>query len=143
MRTTPVWLVAVALAAAATHAAAQPGDDIAEALKSVATMREIGEIGPAAAAAAQLVAKHPESVEAHIVHQDLELALGHDRDLVAAYRAAVAAPGASADTHYLCGRVLRGSSAIGEFREALKSDPAHFEAACGLGIELTRSKSFT
>ena len=138
------WIVATALVlGTAGTARANPDDDLDAGLKSVATMREVGETVAAAAAAAELAAKHPESIEAQIVHQDLELALGHDKDLVAAYRAAATLPGATADTHFLLGRILRGAAATGEYREALKSDPAHFWAACNLAIELTRSKAIT
>ncbi len=143
MRTASTWFLALSLAfAAAADAAARPDEPVADSLKSIETTRRSGDLAAAAAAAADLVAKHPESLDAHVVHQDLELALGRDKELLEAYRNGAKAPDASADAHYLCGRLLRGSPAIAELRAALKADPAHFWAACNLGIELTRTKAW-
>jgi tetratricopeptide (TPR) repeat protein len=131
----------VLLLAAAGDAAAAPAD-VAPELRTIEDMRASGEIATAAKQAADLVAQHPDSLDAHIAHQDLQLALGKEKELVDVYRGGVKAPDASADAHYLLGRLLRGASSTGEFRAALKADPRHFLAMCGLGAELTRSRSW-
>jgi tetratricopeptide (TPR) repeat protein len=143
MRSAPAWFLVFALSVAGTtQASAFPEDPVAEALKAIDTTRRSGDFTAAAAAAADLVAKHPESLDAHVAHQDLQLALGHEKEILDVYRNAAKAPDASADAHYLCGRLLRGGPAIAEFRAALKADPAHFWAACNLGVELTRTKAW-
>lgn len=143
MRSAPAWFLVFALSVASTtRASASPEDPVADLLKAIDTTRRSGDVAAAAAAAADLVAKHPESLDAHVAHQDLQLALGHEKEVLDVYRNAAKAPDASADAHYLCGRLLRGGPAIAEFRAALKADPAHFWAACNLGIELTRTKAW-
>lgn len=133
----------LALASAATlGVAADPPEDVGSTLTTIATLRESGDMEGAAKRASDLVTQHPESVEAHLAFQDIELALGREKQVTLTYKNAARAPSAGADAHYLYARLLRGAPAVAEFRAALKSDPRHFGALCGLGFELTHARSF-
>jgi tetratricopeptide (TPR) repeat protein len=129
--------------AAAEGAVAGESADVAPMLQEIAKLRASGDVQGAAKQALDLVAKHPGSLEAHLAHQDLQLALGRDKEVVETYRAAAKAADATADAHYLCARLLRGGAANAEFRAALAADPKHFWAMCGLASELTRMKNYT
>jgi tetratricopeptide (TPR) repeat protein len=142
MRAGSVPVAFLVAAAAAAVAAAAPSDEVADALDAIRQLRLNGDVQSADKAAADLVAKHPESIDAHVAFQDAELAVGHDKDVLDVYRKAAAAPDANADAHCLCARLLRGAPAVSEFRAALKADPHHFWAMCGLGMELTRTRAF-
>src|SRR6185295_10367362 len=109
--------------AATRGAVAGEAADVAPTLQEIAKLRASGDVQGAAKQAGELVAKHPDSLEAHLAYQDVQLALGKEKETIAAYRAAAAAADATADTHYLCARLLRSNSAVGEFRAALKIDP--------------------
>ena len=143
MRTGSALLLALVLAfAPVAPARAGEAEDVAAALKIIEKMRLTGDAEGAAREAAGLVAKHPGSVDAHCALQDLQVSLGRGKETLDTYRAAAAAPDASADAHYLCARLLRGNPAAGEYRAALKADANHFPAMCGLAIELTRLKAY-
>jgi Flp pilus assembly protein TadD len=131
------------LAAPLRAVAGDPPPDLAQTLQDIAKLRAGGDLDGAAKEAADLLAKHPGLLEAHLANQDVQLALGHDKAVVDTYRNAASAPDATADAHYLCARLLRGGAAITEFRNALKIDPQHFWSMCGLALELTRAKNYT
>jgi len=130
------------LFSAAVAAAAEPPEDVARTIQAIADLRQTGDLKSAARCASDLVAKHPEDLDAHVALQDLEIALGRDKETIETYRAAAKAPTAGADAHYLLGRLLRGPAAAAEFRAAVAVDPNHFWALCGLGVELTHAGNF-
>ncbi len=141
MRHVRVVASALILAAAAAARAAD-ASDVAPALQEIAKLHASGDLDGAAKRAAELVAKHPDVLEARLADEDAKLALGRDKEVVEACRAAAKASDATADTHYLCARVLRGGAAVAEYRAALGVDPKHFWSMCGLGVELTRMKNY-
>jgi len=133
---------ALVLSSAALCAFAADSGEVAAALADIAKLRASGDAAGAAKAAGDLVVKHPESLDAHIVRQDAELALGHDKEMLDSYRASAAAAGAGADAHFLLARLLRGGQAVTEYRAALTADPQHFWSMCGVAAELTKLKNY-
>jgi tetratricopeptide (TPR) repeat protein len=128
--------------AGALGAQAGEAEDVAPSLSMIEKLRAAGDLDGAFKEAASLVAKHPESLEAHVAWQDLQLSLGHEKEALDTYRPAAHVETATADAHYLFGRLQRGNPAIVEYRAAVKIDPKHFWALCGLGIELTHVKGY-
>ncbi len=118
--------------AGAASAVLAPGDLIAE----IRALRIAGSLEDASAKAAALVQGFPRDVLAHITRQDVLRDLGRDPALEAEYRTRARAEGATADDLFLHARLLRGAKAVAQYRAALKLDPRHFRALCGLGSEL-------
>jgi tetratricopeptide (TPR) repeat protein len=143
MRLAPALVVTFGLlAGTATAPLCGEPEGVAVTLRTIEQLRESGDVEGAAKRATDLVAKHPEDLQAHLAFQDVQLALGRDKDVLDTYRAAARQADANADAHYLYARLLRGAAAVSEFRLALKADPHHFWTLCGLGVELTHQKSY-
>jgi tetratricopeptide (TPR) repeat protein len=138
-----VLVLVFQFAAAPRASAGDPPPDVAQALADVSKLRKGGDLEGAAKQVADLVAKHPNVLEVQLANQDVQLALGRDKETLETYRNAANAADATADAHYLCARLLRGGAAITEFRNALKVDPQHFWSMCGIAAELTRAKNYT
>lgn len=129
----------LALALALSAGAARAGDP-AEAgespLAAVHRLREQGDIDGAAKSAAALAREAGATADVHVAYQDLLRDLGRDAEVEAEYKGRARAEGATADDLWLYARLLRGTKAVAQHRAALRLDPAHFRALCGLGNEL-------
>jgi Flp pilus assembly protein TadD len=120
-----------------TNVAAAEGDlpaaaTLAEGLSLLGELRSRGETDAAITLAGQLVATYPDSLDLHIAWQDLRLARGERKLLLAEYTKRALKPDATADEHFLYGRLLDGTRSAGEFRRALQIAPEHFPALCSL-----------
>ena len=133
-----IRLVLLALALAQAPRSAWAGEPPADEppLLSVQRLREAGDLAGAASKASAIAHTAGAAVEAHIAYQDLMRDLGRDAPLAVEYRDRARSETATADDLYLFARLLRGAKAVAQYRAALRADPAHFRALCGLGNEL-------
>jgi Tfp pilus assembly protein PilF len=119
--------------------AEEPSPDGAP-LAAVARLRDAGDLAGAATLASNLVHGAGAPLETHVAYQDVMRDLGRDSVLELEYRGRARAEGATADDLYLYARLLRGPRAVAQYRAALKTAPAHFQALCGCANELLDGK---
>jgi tetratricopeptide (TPR) repeat protein len=132
----------VVLATALSPAFGETTDELTKSLLVIEKLQRAGDLEEASKQAGELVQKNGKDLRVHVAWQDLQLALGKDKELLETYRPPAKEETATADAHYLLARLLRGTPAVNEYRAALKIDPQHFAAMCGLGNELITTRGF-
>ena len=128
----PLLLLLILTTVAAAESDPPAAAPLAEGLTRLGALRASGETEAALALAGQLIAAYPDSLDLQIVWQDLRLARGERKQLLAEYVKRAIRTEATADDHYLYGRLLDGPRSVGEFRKALQLAPEHFPALCSL-----------
>ncbi len=141
-------VLAAVLSFVLMHTAAGEGQPpsaaaLAEGLAIIEELRSKGEIDKAIEMASLLRGTHPAELTVHLAYQDLCLARGAAKELLLDYSKRATAAEATADDHFLYGRLLNGSRAIGEYRRALSLDSRHFHALCALATEEIQREGFT
>ncbi len=105
-------------------------------LRQIHELRQKGDIETAASQARSLLDAHPADLDAHVAYQDLQLALGKEKQVAREYAARAKGKTAAADDFYLYGRLLDGQASVGQFKKALAKDADHFWSHCEMGAEL-------
>jgi len=94
--------------------------NVADVLKDANRHLRAGERGKAVAVLEGALEEHPSSLEAHVLYQDILVAAGKTRDLLATYKERV---GESVESRYLYARLLKGRRAVSALRRLTKDAP--------------------